>query len=165
MKTLLICLGFVAVASSCLAQNIERSTITAGRSVSSGPVAHTIGQLWTRSTSLLSGSYLLTQGFQQPTEEDFYKTSITEVQDPDLTFFSNPVEEKLWITWKSSERLQTLILRDLTGRLVQHHQISPDEISSRSTVMDLTSLSTGVYILEVVGGNALKHSSFKILKQ
>jgi Secretion system C-terminal sorting domain len=138
------------------AQSLERQVVsTTGffSSFSGGSVSATIGETVTLLGNSTTGT--LTQGFQQPTP--IIRTAIVEVQAADCAFTisPNPVAEKIDILSKSDT--SSFEIFDLEGR-------SHGTIRTQNSLIDLSHLSAGIYIMRLNCGNN-KMSTQKFVKQ
>lgn len=148
-------LGLLSLAT-LRAQSIERSVIgaTGGYAqTSSGSVSSTVGEIAT--TTVSSGSVILTQGFQQPVQGDF-----TSIRRPELTVryqvYPNPTAEALHIELDSPEPIDLqLTLVDMQGRTVGGFDKSFNLVGSQRQSWDLSPLSEGTYVLRFVEDNGV----------
>lgn len=147
------------------AQSLERQVIASagGFSTANGvSLSYTVGEPVIETA--VSGSVILTQGFQQP---DDITTSIKHVSNVSLnyTVFPNPTDDMIFIELQSDIPVEVeLSLYDITGRRII-------ELDNKAMVngqvreqMDLTQLAPANYILTMseVGGKVLK--TFKVQK-
>ena len=166
MKTLIISFGLVAfIAISVMGQSLERQVIgsAGGYDVAGGvSLSFTIGEPVVETA--ISGSVVLTQGFQQP--DDIGVGIKEEIKiKMDYTVYPNPTENLIFIEMTTEEQVEVKItLVNTLGQTI-------DELSMTSLVngtvketMDLSLLAAANYILVMsdLSGNVLE--SFKIKK-
>jgi len=132
------------------AQSLERSVIASSGNSFSNATAQldfTIGEAIT--TTLLGGSNLLTQGFQQPNNTT---TGITSFEKELLKIeaFPNPTESQLNLRITTETEINfTATVYDITGRKM-NMELKDFAKENYATVLNVTNLSAGAYFIEIV---------------
>ena len=141
-----------------LVQAQESSNASGGDATGSGgTVAYSIGQVVYTSNTGSTGS--VEQGVQQPYE--IYSVGINETAlDISVAVFPNPTTENLTLQINdyNSEKL-TYQLFDMQGKL-----LSNEQITAQQTQINMNSLPTATYFVNVVNEENQKIQSFKIIK-
>ncbi|RMG66547.1 MAG: T9SS C-terminal target domain-containing protein [Bacteroidetes bacterium] len=160
--SLLLALGLLAFLP---AQTIERSVIgAAGTSLSSASyeVDFTVGEAVV--TTVESGSFVLTQGFQQG---DLATTGIDlPLLTVDYRLYPNPTTDRVQLDLESA-RPVTLHLQwfDARGRQVdlptREVQVSG---ASQTLSYDLSSLATGTYMLRLATPDGREGHTFRVVR-
>ena len=162
---LLICCLFLS--SISFAQTtLERQVIgSAGSYATSGDisVSATVGE--TATETAISGTLILTQGFQQPNQEDFVGIEDEWNIIVDYNIFPNPTADKLIIELNTDKRIDlNFDLYDLRGRATPVDRISQQIQGKVKTEMNLTSLAEGTYLLSLSNKDGKVIKSFRIQK-
>lgn len=117
----------------------------------------TLGEVATESLS--AGSFILTQGFHQPT---LTVVSVPELADPGLSIraFPNPADDylSLHIDHEEPESFR-YVLGDVRGR-----PVISDRMQGHESQLQLSSLPPGIYLLTVILDNKAVHT-FQIIKR
>lgn len=105
-------------------------------------------------TSTISNSEtILTQGFLQP---DYNLVSIKKhTHSTEINYYPNPVRNELFIT-TGLNNIKSVNVYDYSGRIVI--------VTDYSNNIDMSQLTDGLYIVELVGSDNQKIESFKIQK-
>lgn len=165
MKQLLLCILALATVVVLPAQTIERSVIgAAGTSLSSASfeVDFTVGEAVV--TTVESGSFVLTQGFQQG------DLDLTGIEAPLLTvdyrLYPNPTADRVQLDLQAA-RPVTLHLQwfDAQGRQVA----LPAETlrlgsQPQSLHYDLSALATGTYLLRLTDDSGREGHTFRVVR-
>jgi len=107
-----------------------------------------------------SGSYMMTQGFQQG---NFNVSGIEDLRtDLDIVVFPNPTQKTIIIKWKDYDtyaQCQNQVeIIDISGKIMLSKKLFSSELA-----LDLSGFIPGVYILSIRQDNQLT-KSFKIIK-
>ncbi len=109
--------------------------------------------------SFVAGSFILTQGFHQPT---LTVVSVPELADPEISVraYPNPVDDhlSLHIDHEAPESFR-YVLGDMHGR-----PILSDRMHGQESQLQMSSLPPGIYILSVFHENNTMHT-FNIIKR
>jgi len=86
-----------------------------------------------------------------------------EENKSELTYFPNPIENELTITWAKSKSttISSILVFSVNGKLVKTFNPSKN---SRELILPFYDVAIGVYIIQVAFNNG-KQNSFKIIKQ
>ena len=158
-KTILLLL----FATGIRAQSIERAVIgTTGASLQSVnmQLSFTTGE--TVVTTLQSGSFIATQGFQQPDDVDT-ATGITPVEVKiDYTLYPNPTAGMVKLILTATDFNCTFHLTDVEGRLIEARENI--QITGTTTLQfNLEHLAAGTYLISLVRNQKIVHT-FKVQK-
>lgn len=141
-----------------LAQGQESVNASGGDgSGSGGTVAYSVGQL--AYTTITGSNESIAQGVQQPVE--IFTLGVEEiVMNISLTAFPNPTTENLTlqISNYNNEKLSYQLF-DIQGK-----QLNNGQIVAWQTQIDMNSLPTATYFLNIVNQENKKVQSFKIIK-
>ncbi len=148
------------------AQSIERSVIgsTGGYAeTATVSVSSTVGE--TVISTVSNGTIILTQGFQQPSDQD-----ITSVRQPELALgykvYPNPTSETLFIELNSPQAVSLdLALFDIQGRAVGGLGENLTVQGEVKRSWDLSQLSEGSYVLRVIEQGGRVAESIRIQKR
>ncbi|MBN2612831.1 MAG: T9SS type A sorting domain-containing protein [Bacteroidales bacterium] len=125
---------------------------------SGGSVSYSVGQVLY--TTISAGSGTITQGVQQPFEISVV-TGMEEAKGYELLIsaFPNPVTDNLQLKVERnySDDL-TCQLYDITGKLIEIMKIE-----SKETVISMSNLLPGIYLLKIIRGDK-ELKIFKIIK-
>jgi hypothetical protein len=159
VKTNPIALLAIGLLWTCLAQSQESVNGTGGDATGSGgTVAYSIGQVFYTTSSGNTGS--VASGVQQS-----YVISNVDIKEIalniSLTAFPNPTTDILTL------QVDELKFSTLSFQLydMQGKQISSAQIVAQQTQINMNSLPTATYFLNVVDQENKKVQSFKIVKQ
>lgn len=140
-----------------------------------GNASFSAGQLFFSYQS--EAGWLLAEGVQQPYEISLV-TGIDEIEKSGLSFsvYPNPATNYLkLITSESEIKNRSFLLYDLTGKLLQHREITTPEMK-----IDMENYPSGTYLLKIIYTESETHAnkikkagkelpekaiSFKILKK
>lgn len=150
---IMLCLG---VASHTLyAQSMSRQVVaSAGHHAtnSSGSLSSTVGEIVINTAT--SGTFLLTQGFQQP---DANPTGINKTNGIEVSYslFPNPASDAITLSLKASAGISVNIyIYDAAGRLIQQLEKAVMNESSYTHSFNIASCSAGNYYLKIVNQSA-----------
>lgn len=147
----IITLLLIAVSPGLFAQSHERSVVSSfGGSFSDGStlsVDHTLGQVV--DVTLLSGSIIITQGFQQP-----FSTQVVSVSEiissSDIVIFPNPTPGQTVIRIAGLPAGSYLLhLFNVLGQLQLTQSLTADPSGNVLVELDLKQFATGTYYLRV----------------
>lgn len=146
---LLICLMNVKAQSAVVSSGGDASSIA-------GFISYTIGQVAFVGVSNTNGS--VSQGVQQTYQVTTAGILLTDV-DFSLSIFPNPTTNQITLeVGKYENQVLNYILIDSEGK-----QIQANKVLDKQTNIDMSSLPTASYMMEVFQDNK-KVQSFKILK-
>ena len=164
MKKLYMVLALgLGIAATAGAQSLERQVIgSAGGFDQAGGVSlsYTVGEPIVETA--ITGSVILTQGFQQP---DDLRVGINEVTvSMDYTVYPNPTDDRLIVELKSDQLVDVqLSLFDIAGQQL----INPTQVSVTGKVtkeLSLKDYAAATYILVLTDKNGKQLKNFKIQK-
>jgi hypothetical protein len=162
LTILTILFGFFSISMG--AQNLQRSSLGNGGSsteiTSSNNkyyISQSIGQNSVTGT-LINGDNAIRQGYQQPP----ISVKVVTDSNSDLlaSVFPNPVDT--FITVQFSEVLKNpinVMIYDISGKQILNNSENP----TQSFTVDMSSFSSGVYLLNIVSGN--KKYSAQLIKK
>ena len=166
MKKIIFTFLFGAMILFSFSQSIERHVISStGSSTTAGGItlSSTVGEIAT--TTLISGSVVLTQGFQQPNPEDL--TSVPEDKKTNLDYkiYPNPTSDQLIIELNSDKPAELVIeICDMSGKQVVLLKKTIHVSGNVKEQVDMTSFAAGNYLLKLIYGNdAVK--TFQVMKK
>ena len=137
----------------------QSNTISAGGEASGtgGSSSYSIGQIDYRALANSNGN--INEGVQQPYELFITGIYSSEEDALDISVYPNPTNSFLHLR---SEEITfegiSYSLVDISGNVIGH-----GELNESLTSIDITSISTGQYILNVMSGESML-KSFKIIK-
>jgi hypothetical protein len=141
-----------------MAQSVSPDIIaTSGTSFNDGTsqLDWTLGEPVT--STFISGSNMLTQGFHQP------NLLITSVNDIDVDFsvnvFPNPAIDQVQLKFENLKDAVTIDLLTAEGKLLQSQNIK----TAGDVMFDVSTYSTGTYLLSVKDNHS-KIKTYKIIK-
>lgn len=148
---LAICFLWTSVSQAQISANSSGGTITSN----GGSLDYSVGKLVYTTHTSTTGS--LAQGVHHPFEITLVHT--TEESNVTLSVFPNPTSETLTLDVSEFKN------ENLSYQLINVNGISlkSSQIVEKQTQIDMKSLPTGTYIINIVGENQLKQS-FKIVK-
>ena len=145
---------------------LERQVVgTAGSYSVTGDIilSSTVGD--TATTTLISGSLILTQGFQQAEVDE-----VTDIEDlmelvVDYQVYPNPTTDLLQIKFESTEAVELqLSIQDMTGRSIAGTARTLQGQGELTTTYSLAELTQGIYLLTFKDENGEVLISHKIQK-
>jgi hypothetical protein len=143
---------------TAVAQSISPDVIsTSGTSFNDGTsqLDWTMGEPVT--STFISGSSMLTQGFHQP---NLLITSINNIEtDFSVTVFPNPTIDQVQLQFQNLKDAVTIDLLSAEGKLLQSQNIKTKE----DVMFDMSTYPTGTYLLSVKGLHS-KIKTYKIIK-
>lgn len=165
MKKLIFTMAFFVAVMVCFSQTLERQVISSAGSFSTAggiSLSATVGEVAV--TTLISGSVVLTQGFQQPNPEDL--TAVPEEQKINLTYkiYPNPTSDKLVVELTVDKPAELIIqVYDMSGKDVILITKTIKVTGSVNELVDMSTLATGNYLVKLVyGKDAVK--TFQVMK-
>lgn len=150
MTKYVILVMFFAGFYSASSQSISRSVISSGGRFASSPYAQlesNVGEVLVN--TLTSSGNFVTQGFLQPPDYLFTNTSSLEDKTNDFNLYPNPAENR--ITLLAASDIQPFLIKifDTQGRDL-HMDLLFEKGTSEGAIINVTSLSKGVYFLKVL---------------
>jgi PKD repeat protein len=82
--------------------------------------------------------------------------SVSEVEKNQLQIFPNPAIDHLLMSCEANEKITSVRIFDLQGKLVQTQNVS----NAQPTLVDIKMLSKGEYIIEAIGKTKVYHKNF-----
>lgn len=123
----------------------------------SAQLSFTFGEMIIETVS--SSSNIITQGFQQPEQEN---VGIEEAKNKlQVNIYPNPGRELLNIDLSDKEFEINLTIYDASGKVIKE-QLIPNW--QRKVILNLSSLSSGYYIINLVSLDNQYKSSYKLQK-
>lgn len=150
---------FLSLLVSWINLSAQNNTVSVGGEAngSGGSVSYSVGQIACASISASNGS--LNQGVQHP-YEILVITSINDIMiDLKAHIYPNPSNHQLILTISTEEfiSLRYMLLN------FQGNVLKTERIINSKTILDLSNLSSGSYILRVLSKNK-EIKSFKVIK-
>lgn len=136
---------------SLQAQTLSPSVISAGggyATSSIGSLSYTIAEM-TMTETFAQGSYILSQGFQQP---EIMTVSITdlEITTVDIVLHPNPTSGQIKLVYQSGTTSRNSIkIFNLSGNVILSEKFTA-QCGLNTLAFDLSQYSSGIYILELV---------------
>ncbi|MEL6592285.1 MAG: T9SS type A sorting domain-containing protein [Bacteroidota bacterium] len=169
MKSYIICLGLALLIGANLngQVSLERQVVgTAGNYSSGGNVqlSATVGEAVTETK--ISGSIVLTQGFQQP-DRNFGQTGIEDLMELVVNYevFPNPTSDRLNVTLESEKPVKLqLRIYDMSGRLLPSYTQRVEGTGKMESQLSIATLAEGIYLLSFLDENGEVLISHKIRK-
>jgi len=159
MKLLFLAISFFFCSFS-FCQTITPEVISSSGdfySNSTAQLSFTFGEMIIETVS--SSSNIITQGFQQPEQEN---VGIEEAKKKlQVNIYPNPSRELFNIDLSDKEFEITLTIFDATGKIIQQQTI-PDW--QKKVTLNLSSYSSGYYIMNLVSTDNQYQSSYKLQK-
>ncbi len=157
-KLLFLFSGMLLWGSVVLGQTIQNSVIAStGASTSSGNVKmdYTLGEVVVETFS--AGGNTLTQGFHQT------NLTLVAIENPelftDISIYPNPASEVMNVDIPSGYSLLDISLYDVTGKLI----LNKNQASEKLTI-DVATMASGTYYLQVVNPQNKQLKTFKLVK-
>ncbi|MEO0895921.1 MAG: T9SS type A sorting domain-containing protein [Bacteroidota bacterium] len=161
MRTIIFTSLFLASLLSLQAQSLSRQVI--GTAGSDNPqLSYTVGE--TVIQTAVSGSFILTQGFQQPDQLAVNNEKTIQVS-VDYKLYPNPSHDWMVLELSSTKDLDLKIdIVDMAGRLVEKDQ-GMKVSGTASQQFDVSNFAAGSYLLRIKTstGQAVKTLKFERL--
>ncbi|GAB4412512.1 MAG: hypothetical protein OHK0039_18610 [Bacteroidia bacterium] len=136
------------------------------REVGNVSLSYTLGESVVRTATTQGGTLIFTQGFQQPDELGDRAVNIRPPLSGvmlDYEIFPNPTPDKLFVNLRSARPIfLKLGVFDLQGRLTSVPVQEHDLVREVSTVVDLSPLADGLYLLSIMNEHGDVLHSFRI---
>lgn len=151
MKKALLVLLLGAATHGLHAQSISRQVVAAAggtTSNSAGSLSSTVGEIVIATAT--SGSFLLTQGFQQP---DANPTGIANTKQVLVNYnlYPNPAQDAITLSLQSEGNFSaSFYIYDAAGRLLLQEDKAAVSTTKYSRTFNISSFTTGNYFLKVV---------------
>ena len=152
-KSVLIALMFTLAAVFARGQSLSPTVLSnAGGYFDNGAVSlsWTLGELAV--TTISSGNYVLTQGFQQVFD---FGTSIDNPEEITWSFmiYPNPVQDRLRLSFSLQEITDVIVeIMDVSGRKMLTRNLY-GLIGKTESVIDIEHLSQGMYMLHIISAD------------
>lgn len=160
-KFIVFFISILFTLTNAFSQSLERFVIsTSGgfQNTSIGSLSITIGESFI--PTLRNTNSILTQGFQQIDTSIF--TLINTVSDnAGLIIFPNPTTSELFCNWNGNTDLHFSFYND-NGSLIE---IKNYKIESENVIFNVSSLSQGLYFLQITDFNNKNIYKTKFIKQ
>ncbi len=167
MKKLLLALVVTATGYTLNAQTLVRQVVASGggySSASSGSLSYTTGELVIETGT--SGSFMLTQGFQQPDANPSTGIKTTQAVKVDYKLYPNPAREAITLSLKSPESITAnCYIYDATGKLVERLEKDAVQVTDYSHSFNLSAYSAGNYFLKITGADNTVLQTISFSKQ
>jgi hypothetical protein len=151
---------FTGLISLCLHSKAQKNTVSAGGNAtgSGGNVSYSIGQIDAYTSTGTGG--IVTQGVQQPYEI----LIITGVNEQSIHLYTNiypnPVLDVLQLKVDNAKDKQLYYqLLAVDGKLITQSNIIAD-----ATLINMSELSAGLYLLKIYNSNQTEIKTYKITK-
>ena len=156
MKKPIIVFLFLLFGQIAFAQEVVSSAGTT-QQVAGYEVSWTLGESVIQ--TFTSGSDILTQGFHQT------KLVVTAIDEPsrlvsELKVYPNPTSDYVMIHFNSELKDKHYSLYDITGKMIRLNSISETD-----TQIDVSTLASGTYLLQIGAEKTNQIQSFKIVKK
>jgi len=148
--------------------NLERQVLgsTGGYSTAGNvQLSATVGEAV--STTLISGTLILTQGYQQP-DRNYWADAIEDLLEIVVSYevFPNPTSDLLTVRFESQTPVSLrLHISDLSGKQLAGFSRQIDGIGQHETNFSMASLAEGVYLLSFIDANGQLLHTQKIQKK
>ncbi|MCI4669026.1 MAG: T9SS type A sorting domain-containing protein [Bacteroidia bacterium] len=158
MKKLLLLGAMLLTVSLLSAQTLSRQVISSTGSANN-QLSYTVGESVVKTA--IAGSFILTQGFQQPDETAVNVKKPIEVL-VNYKLFPNPSHDKVFLELNSAQALDLKFdMIDMAGKQVRN----AEQIKFNGKVkkeIDLTHVASGNYLLRIMtaSGEAVKSLKF-----
>lgn len=165
MKKPMLTLSLLLSTGLLYAQSIERQVIGSSGGYSStatASVSSTVGE--TVIATGTSGSFVITQGFQQPdnTTTGVKKTEITV----DYKLYPNPAQNSIMLSLKAATNVSlNFYIYDAVGRLVHKLENDAKQTNSYEHSFDIASYSPGNYLLKIRAADGKLAETIPFTKQ
>lgn len=129
--------------------------------------SYTIGEPIAGFSETLGGTLIVIMGFQQPSELDSVDVSLEEVREVVVNYevFPNPTAGLLNLKVSSEQRAAlTAKILDIRGRETTVPSQQLNFVGGYETVFDLSILSEGTYLLQLLEENGTLRKTLKIQK-
>jgi|GEM_PF-1321083 len=115
------------------------------------------------STQEISGSLVITQGFQKTND---IETKLDEANIVvNYKIYPNPVVDNLFIDIKTETNSSLLVtLVDMNGKVLESAEIKTNAHNSEISIFNMSNYKSGIYFVNIAD-NANKGESIKIVKQ
>ncbi len=153
---------FLLLGCPLFAQSIAPAVLASGgNSLSNAEIQldWTLGQ--TVSQFLESPDHIITQGFAQPV------LKLTSIEIPlafqEVKVFPNPSNSQVWLVFPGdfSQRHTEITMSDLSGQVIMKRLLLSGE---KEAVLDISNLSSAVYLLKLVDSQHQSMAIYKIIK-
>ncbi len=138
-------------------RSTDRSNWTVVEKVSGAGNSNTIQQYSLTDLSAEGETiyYRLTQVDFDGASETFDVIAVScENKNPEISCYPNPFSDQLVVTLQNIGAEQgSLVLRDVTGRVIMQRELSTDDFSQQSVALTLSEIASGVYSLEFRAGS------------
>jgi len=163
MKKALLVLLLGAATHGLHAQSISRQVVASAGSATSnsaGSLSSTVGEIVIATAT--SGSFLLTQGFQQP---DANPTGVENTKQVTVNYnlYPNPAQDVITLSLQSVGEISAgLYIYDASGRLLLQQDKAVVNATRYNQTFNIASYAAGNYFLKVVNatGNEVKTIPF-----
>ncbi|MEL7532710.1 MAG: T9SS type A sorting domain-containing protein [Bacteroidota bacterium] len=148
--------------------NLERQVMGAVGSYSTAgnvQLSATAGEA--ASTTLISGSLILTQGFQQD-DRNYWADALEDLLElvVDYEVYPNPTSDILTVKFESEKQVDlSLQISDLTGRQLAGFRQQVEGVGELEARFSMASLAEGMYLLSFVDANGQVLLTHKIQKR
>lgn len=165
MKALIknvLLVGFVGFGLATNAQTLERTVVSSGgdqKKASGMEISFTVGE--PAITTVKKSEIVVTQGFQQPTEEATSLKPLT-VERFQISMFPNPSQDAVYIKSEKAGSFD-LVVYDARGRMV--HTQFVDLKENGEQLINIEDWSVGQYHFQFVDKQNNTSTDFKVLKQ
>lgn len=163
MKTIYLLLIALFSFSAINAQSISQYVIgNSGATISgvSNTLSFTLGETVIGN---ISNGESLGQGFWLGAIEEVVLSNDDFSQSTDAVVYPNPVSDMLNITFKDMAGQDfEVMLYDVNGKAVMHQELKN---SASTETINLSSFSSGIYLLKIAQVSTQKSKTFKIIKR
>ena len=155
-----ILIGTVSVMSAQV--ELERQVISPAGHLYEGnefQISATMGESIV--STAISGSFVITQGFQQNLETGTTATEHLQKTSVDYKLFPNPTSDQIHVVLSTDQETNLVIrLSDLLGNQLGRRDFSNQK--AMSTQFDVSRLPSGSYIVSITDGRGQAHISKQI---
>ncbi len=133
--------------------------------VDSLSLSFTMGEVFTLTSITRNERLILTQGFQQPEQQELVGIFVPPPLTVDCDVYPNPTPRELYLRLRGKERTTLYAaIYDLAGKRTPVPEQKLGFIGSLTTVFDLSTLPEGTYLLRLYDESRNLASSLKIQK-
>ena len=166
MKQIYLTLILVLAAMTVYGQTVERQVISSTGMISSNDgvsISSTVGEVSVE--TVIEGTVILTQGFQQPEDGGGSTTAIQDYElKVDYKVFPNPTSDVLNIQLDAPEQMEIFIeLASVNGTTVERRIVNGSGILQSQMQVDQLPSGTYLLVMRDIKNNKLKTHQIQII--
>ncbi len=164
-KKIIILIILIVSVCRINAQKIDRWVISngSGNFYETANIDYTLGQII---TPTLNNNLVITSGFEQPEKINLKSEKQNEIENFEISFFPNPVEDNLNIFITSKQDINSVQIKiyDANGKEIICNTEFSNNNNFSNLKTDLNNTESGVYVVSLIINN-FYHSYFNIIKK